>query len=97
MPRQHVADDDIFRILLECDVREPYDVQSKFDEEYISKGDASEAEQYHEVNSEENNIAIEKFDENHDEDEFIVKSGRKCHSSVPPLVTRRCQCKIISN
>lgn len=77
------------KLLDECNVSDPDDVLSESDEEFISQGDTSEAEDTLEMNSEESDISCENSDVDSDEDQFIAKSGRKWPSSVPPLTRRR--------
>lgn len=52
MSRQQISDDDIVRMLDECDVSDPDDVLSEFDEEFIPQV----------LNSEGSDIASENSD-----------------------------------
>lgn len=62
MYRQQISDDDIVGMLDECDVSDPDDVLSEFDEEFIPQGDTSEEEDNLEVNSEGSDVASENSD-----------------------------------
>jgi hypothetical protein len=64
-------------MLDECDFSDLEDVLSETDDVFIPQEVASESDDNLEVNSEENNIADEKSNQDSDEDdEIIAKSGR---------------------